>query len=225
MVVISLVRSNERGRIGFLRVPNRLNVAISRARRLVVCVGDAATLRAGEETMYGRLVEAARSCGGYLRATDLLGSRAGVRPRPVRRAVGGIPGALQEGDPNAPRRSRRRRRRPQGGPGQTTVAPDTTTIAAQPTSEAGDAAGQPAKRRRHRHRSRGGWAGNPAVTRPDGVTSTPPPPGAPRPPGDGARRRRNRHRRRGPRPLGDQAPGGQNGSNSPPLLGGGSAPG
>ena len=35
IVVISLVRSNERGRIGFLRVPNRLNVAISRAKRLV----------------------------------------------------------------------------------------------------------------------------------------------------------------------------------------------
>ncbi|HEY6378263.1 MAG TPA: DEAD/DEAH box helicase family protein, partial [Candidatus Dormibacteraeota bacterium] len=34
LVVISLVRSNERGRIGFLRVPNRLNVAISRAKRL-----------------------------------------------------------------------------------------------------------------------------------------------------------------------------------------------
>ena len=66
IVVISLVRSNERGRIGFLRVPNRLNVAISRAKRLVACIGDSATLRSGEESMYGELVEAARSTGGWL---------------------------------------------------------------------------------------------------------------------------------------------------------------
>ena len=72
IVVISLVRSNERGRIGFLRVPNRLNVAISRAKRLVACIGDSATLRSGDESMYGMLVEASRSTGGWLSALELV---------------------------------------------------------------------------------------------------------------------------------------------------------
>src|ERR1035437_7770376 len=84
MVVISLVRSNERGRIGFLRVPNRLNVAISRAKHLVACIGDSATLRAGEESMYGELVEAARSTGGWLSALDIVSPG-----KPQRRRRGG----------------------------------------------------------------------------------------------------------------------------------------
>jgi predicted RNA-binding Zn-ribbon protein involved in translation (DUF1610 family) len=221
MVVISLVRSNERGRIGFLRVPNRLNVAISRARRLVVCVGDAATLRAGEETMYGRLVEAARACGGYLMATDLLGGRVSARPRPARGGVAVPPGTPQEGDPNAPRRSRRRRRRRSQPISAQTPLASATPATSQPSGEAVDPAIRPTKRRRHRHRSRGGWTGAPAVVGPDGVIPTPPPAGTPRPPGEGARRRRNRHRRRGPRPLGDQGPVGQGGATPQPSEGGG----
>jgi len=215
MVVISLVRSNERGRIGFLRVPNRLNVAISRARRLVVCVGDAATLRAGEETMYGRLVEAARSCGGYLMATDLLGGRASARARPPRRGVAGQPGAPQELDPTAPRRSRRRRRRhPQPVPGQTPVVTGVPTPL-PPGQEVGDGTSRPARRRRRRHRSRGGWVANPAAPGVDGRATAPPPGGVPRPPGEGSARRRNRHRRRGPRPQG--GPGAADSATTPPA--------
>ncbi|HEY6537947.1 MAG TPA: AAA domain-containing protein, partial [Candidatus Dormibacteraeota bacterium] len=163
MVVISLVRSNERGRIGFLRVPNRLNVAISRARRLVVCVGDAATLRAGEETMYGRLVEAARGTGGYLLATDLLGGRAAARARPARR--GGIGGVPESGDATGPGRSRRRRRRrPLAVPGQ--PAPGAVGVSAPAAGPAslgpegtGEPGSRPGRRRRRRHRSRGGRPG------------------------------------------------------------------
>src|SRR5258708_33437885 len=51
LVVISLVRSTERGRIGFLPVPNRRNGAISRARRLVAGIRDRAPPRAGGEAM------------------------------------------------------------------------------------------------------------------------------------------------------------------------------
>ncbi len=142
MVVISLVRSNERGRIGFLRVPNRLNVAISRARRLVVCVGDAATLIAGEESMYGRLVDAARDCGGYLRAAELLGPRARPGRLPVRRQEGVAEGAAGAG----PRRHRRRRRRPGiAVPGEAPAA----------VSEEGAAAPPGRRRRRRRRRSQG----------------------------------------------------------------------
>jgi predicted RNA-binding Zn-ribbon protein involved in translation (DUF1610 family) len=221
LVVISLVRSNERGRIGFLRVPNRLNVAISRARRLVVCVGDAATLRAGEETMYGRLVEAAKACGGYLMATDLLGGRASTRAHPPRRGLAGPPGTTQESDPNAPRRHRRRRRHhPQPDSGQPAVQSGVATPA--PSSDGVAGASQP-RRRRRRHRSRGGWVGNPAAVSSDGTAAAGPPP--PLPPGsapDGQRRRRNRRRRRGPRPLGE--PGLPSGSPQP-TAGTGEAPG
>src|ERR1035437_7161638 len=97
MVVISLVRSNERGRIGFLRVPNRLNVAISRAKHLVACIGDSATLRAGEESMYGELVEAARSTGGWLSALDIVSPG-----KPQRRRRGGAVPAQRVGPDGQP---------------------------------------------------------------------------------------------------------------------------
>jgi ATP-dependent RNA/DNA helicase IGHMBP2 len=42
--VISLVRSNPKGEIGFLGDVRRLNVAMTRARRKLMIVGDSATL-------------------------------------------------------------------------------------------------------------------------------------------------------------------------------------
>jgi hypothetical protein len=54
-VVISLVRSNPRGEIGFLGDLRRMNVAMTRAKRKLVVVGDSATL-AGDP-FYQRMIE------------------------------------------------------------------------------------------------------------------------------------------------------------------------
>ena len=191
MVVISLVRSNERGRIGFLRVPNRLNVAISRARRLVVCVGDAATLRAGEETMYGRLVEAAQACGGYLKATELLGGARVARPRNQPRR----PAAEGTAEGGLPKRHRRRHRRPLGQ--AIAAAPGTAGVPGTPPAAGGDQ--QPGRKRRRRRRRP---AGAPLPVQAEGTAPTTinPPASGDRP--EGQSRRRSRHRRRGPRPQG-----------------------
>lgn len=62
-IVISLVRSNTAGEIGFLSDVRRTNVALTRARRKLVVVGDSATLAASP--FYARLVEYFERIGGY----------------------------------------------------------------------------------------------------------------------------------------------------------------
>jgi ATP-dependent RNA/DNA helicase IGHMBP2 len=43
-VIISLVRANAKGEIGFLRDTRRMNVALTRARRKLIVIGDSATI-------------------------------------------------------------------------------------------------------------------------------------------------------------------------------------
>jgi hypothetical protein len=62
-VVISLVRSNAKGEIGFLADVRRMNVAMTRARRRLLIVGDSATL-AGHP-FYARLIEHCQQSGAY----------------------------------------------------------------------------------------------------------------------------------------------------------------
>lgn len=50
-VVFSCVRSNENCTVGFLREPRRLNVALTRARRMLVVIGDSATLAADPDLL------------------------------------------------------------------------------------------------------------------------------------------------------------------------------
>jgi hypothetical protein len=193
IVVISLVRSNERGRIGFLRVPNRLNVAISRAKRLVACIGDSATLRSGDESMYGVLVEASRSTGGWLSALELVSQ---PKPRRGEQRPSGQPGGAEggeEGDPErAAKRRRRRRRGRRGGPVPVTAGtaePGSETGApVQPTLEGQPQEGAQRRRRRRRRRGRGRGAGLGQPAGQTGETTGPPPEqeatAAPAPAGD-----------------------------------------
>ena len=54
-VVISLVRSNSKGDIGFLADTRRMNVALTRARRKLIVIGDSATI--GGHPFYQRLID------------------------------------------------------------------------------------------------------------------------------------------------------------------------
>jgi superfamily I DNA and/or RNA helicase len=63
VILVSLVRSNERGEIGFLAEVRRTHVAITRARKLLVLVGDSLTLAA--HPWYQRLLDRAQEIGGH----------------------------------------------------------------------------------------------------------------------------------------------------------------
>jgi len=62
-IVISLVRSNPAGRIGFLADTRRTNVAFTRARRALVVIGDSATL--SNDPFYLRMVGHLEAIGAY----------------------------------------------------------------------------------------------------------------------------------------------------------------
>lgn len=53
-VIISLVRSNAQGEVGFLGDTRRMNVALTRARRKLIVIGDSATI--GGEPFYARML-------------------------------------------------------------------------------------------------------------------------------------------------------------------------
>lgn len=61
VVLISLVRSNDSGAIGFLSDWRRLNVALTRARRKLLVLGDASTLTRAR--LYANLFEHVEECG------------------------------------------------------------------------------------------------------------------------------------------------------------------
>ncbi|MFN3849778.1 MAG: AAA domain-containing protein [Spirosomataceae bacterium] len=70
IVYISLVRSNDKGEIGFLNDIRRMNVAMTRARKKLVVVGDSATL--AQHPFYGNFIEYAQQIDGYLSAWEIL---------------------------------------------------------------------------------------------------------------------------------------------------------
>ena len=63
VVIVSFVRSNKTGEIGFLRDLRRLNVSITRAKRKLVLIGDSTTLESNG--CYKRLIESAKERSAY----------------------------------------------------------------------------------------------------------------------------------------------------------------
>ena len=63
VIIISLVRSNPAGEVGFLADVRRMNVALTRARRKLIVVGDSATL--ASHPFYARWLEYIESRGAY----------------------------------------------------------------------------------------------------------------------------------------------------------------
>lgn len=69
VVLLTMVRSNDRGEIGFLADTRRTNVAMTRARRKLVIVGDSATL--GRHPFYAAMLEHFESVGAYRSVWEL----------------------------------------------------------------------------------------------------------------------------------------------------------
>lgn len=66
VVVVDLVRSNDEGALGFLADTRRMNVALTRARRALLVVGDSATL--ATHRFYRAFIEDAENTGAALSA-------------------------------------------------------------------------------------------------------------------------------------------------------------
>ncbi len=133
-VILSLVRSNDRAAIGFLNDPNRVNVAISRAKKLLVIVGDSKTVIGGAPELFGPLFEHVREDGlvAGVGAVVTACQRVGIRSQVQRLSR-----------PHRGERRQRRRRRGQRVPvdvavnGETPLPADTETQVEAPLSANG----------------------------------------------------------------------------------------
>ena len=70
MIYISLVRSNPRQEIGFLNDLRRMNVAITRAKKKLVVIGDSATI--GATPFYRKFLEYCEAHGAYHTAWEWI---------------------------------------------------------------------------------------------------------------------------------------------------------
>ena len=114
IIVLSLVRANRRRDIGFLRLEQRLNVAISRSRRLLIIVGDTSTLRQG---YFHHLVATAQQVGQIIPAPKLIGMFLSRGRRRHEREDGHHEGAPEEVAATLRRRIGRRGQRRNRGAG------------------------------------------------------------------------------------------------------------
>ena len=63
IIILSLVRSNDDGEIGFLKDYRRMNVAITRAKEQLFVIGDSATI--GADAFYNSFLTYIEKCGTY----------------------------------------------------------------------------------------------------------------------------------------------------------------
>lgn len=70
IIYISLVRSNSNGEIGFLKDIRRMNVAITRARKKLVIIGDSATV--GSHPFYSAFIDYVQEIGAYRSAFEFM---------------------------------------------------------------------------------------------------------------------------------------------------------
>ncbi len=70
VIMVSLVRCNAKGEIGFLKDYRRMNVAMTRARRKLVIVGDSATL--GNDRFYSALIDHCQQNEAYRSAWEFI---------------------------------------------------------------------------------------------------------------------------------------------------------
>jgi len=140
-VILSLVRSNERAAIGFLNDPNRVNVAISRAKKLLVIVGDSKTVIGGAPELFGPLFEHCKEDGLVVGVGAVVTAcqRVGIRSHVQRLSR-----------PHRGERRMRRRRRGQRVPaeatanGETAISPNGAEPLATPIEAEANGAPEPA---------------------------------------------------------------------------------
>jgi ATP-dependent RNA/DNA helicase IGHMBP2 len=65
-IVVDLVRSNDQGAVGFLADVRRMNVALTRARRFLLVVGDSGTL--GQHGYYAEFMQEVNAYGAWVSA-------------------------------------------------------------------------------------------------------------------------------------------------------------
>ena len=70
IIAISMVRSNDTGEIGFLGDIRRMNVAMTRAKKKLILMGDSATL--ANHKFYKRLLKYVDSIDAYKSAWELM---------------------------------------------------------------------------------------------------------------------------------------------------------
>ena len=71
VIYISLVRSNENGEIGFLADTRRMNVALTRARKKLVVIGDSATI--SQHPFYEKFLDYINEIDAYHSAFEWMG--------------------------------------------------------------------------------------------------------------------------------------------------------
>ncbi|PHR43721.1 MAG: hypothetical protein COA32_15820 [Fluviicola sp.] len=70
VVILSLVRSNPDGNIGFLKDYRRMNVAMTRAKLKLIVIGDSTKL--GKDGFYKAFIDYTEGCGCYHSVFELI---------------------------------------------------------------------------------------------------------------------------------------------------------